>query len=281
MATLIEPFAYSFFRTGFLVIVLACALCAMIGTYVVLRGMSYVGHGLSHAIFGGAAASFAIGLNFFLGAAVWGVASALLINRVAGRRSIGADAAIGVITTASFAFGVAILSRTAGFTRNFEAALFGNVLGVGTGEVLLMAVVFVLAGVAIGWYYRRFLFMTFDPEVAKVFGIGVGRIDALQSAILAVSIIASLQVLGVTLIAAALVTPPVIARMLTDRFGRMLVISTAIGAVSGAVGLYGSYFLDIASGAAVVLTQAGCFILVYAVTAIGGRNPRLAGLPGH
>lgn len=258
--------------------VLAAGLCAMLGTYVVLRGMSYIGHGLSHSVFGGAAAAFAMGYNFFLGAAVWGVVSTLLINRVAARRTIGADAAIGVVTTASFAGGVAILSRFEGFTRSFEAALFGNVLGVDRSQVVLLGLVTLVVFSTVGFFYRRFLFLTFDGEVASVFGIAVNRLDSAMSALLAVTIIASMQVLGVTLIAAALVAPPITARLLTDRFGTMLIGSTLIGMVTGGVGLYASFFLDIASGAAVVLTQALAFIMVYGWSAFSGKRVRLAGL---
>jgi ABC-type Mn2+/Zn2+ transport system permease subunit len=119
MDTLLEPFEFAFFRNGMAVATLAGALCGMVGVYVVLRGMSYIGHGLSHAIFGGAVASFVTNVNFFVGAGVWGVVSALLVSRVARRRTIGADAAIGVVTTASFALGLALISATTGFTRNF------------------------------------------------------------------------------------------------------------------------------------------------------------------
>lgn len=278
---LLEPFTYSFFRQGFGMAVLASGLCALIGTYVVLRGMSYIGHGLSHAVFGGAAASFVMGFNFFLGAATWGLVSALMINRVARRRTIGADAAIGVITTASFALGVAILSRAEGFTRSFEAALFGNVLAVDTTQLVTLTAITAVVVALVVVYYRRFLFLTFDGEVAAVFGLPTARIDALMAALLALAIIGSMQVLGVTLIAAALVTPAVIARLLTDRFATMLILSTTVGMVTGAVGLYLSFYLDIASGASVVLTQAAVFVVAYTGSALAGRRRRLEGLASH
>lgn len=276
--TWVEPFQYAFFRQGFVMTVLAAAICALLGTYVVLRGMSYIGHGLSHSVFGGAAAAFVMGYNFFAGAAIWGVASALLINRVAARRTIGADAAIGVITTGSFAVGVALLSRSGGFTRSFDAALFGNVLGVTTAQVVGMAIIAAVVIVSVVLLYRRFLFLTFDPEVAAVFGLSTATLDAVLSALLALTIIASMQVLGVTLIAAALVAPPVTARLLTDRFGTMLILSTLIGAVTGAIALYASYFLDVASGAAVVIAQSITFAGAYFWSAANGRRAALAGL---
>ena len=282
METLAEPFQYLFFREGFAMTVLAGALCALIGTYVVLRGMSYIGHGLSHAVFGGAAASFLVGINFYLGAGVWGLISALMINRVSRRRTIGADAAIGVITTASFAVGIALISRNRSFTRNFEAALFGNVLGIDSSQVIGLALVSAAVIGAIALFYRRFLFLTFDGEVAEVFGLRTGRLDALFSLLLAASIIASMQVLGVTLIAAALVIPPVSARLVTDRFGRMLVLAGVMGAVTGGIGIYLSFYLDVASGAAIVICQAIVFSVLYVFSAFfGDRRAQLAGVEAH
>lgn len=278
MEILADPFRFEFFRNGLVVAAIAGGLCALVGTYVVQRNMSYIGHGLSHAIFGGAVASFLVGINFFLGAGVWGVASALMINRVARRRTIGADAAIGVITTASFALGIALISRSGGFTRNFEAALFGSVLGVQAVDVLVIAIVAIAVSATIIVLYRPLLFLTFDPEVADVFGVPTGRLDALFSLLLAATIIATMQILGVTLIAAALVIPPVIARLLTDRFRTMLGLAVLIGTASGFTGMYLSFYLDISSGPAIVLTQGTLFAVAYIVT--GGQRKRFRRLAG-
>ena len=144
MAELWRPFTFEFFRNGLIVATVAGALCGLIGVFVVLKGMSYIGHGLSHAIFGGFAASSLLGVNVLLGAGVWGVASALMINGVTRRRVIGADAAIGVITTASFALGLTLFAAFGRRGRNFDAALFGSILGVGWSDVA--AVLTVAAG---------------------------------------------------------------------------------------------------------------------------------------
>jgi ABC-type Mn2+/Zn2+ transport system permease subunit len=272
MSTLLEPFRSPFFVNGMLVGVLAGALCGLVGVYVVLRGMSYIGHGLSHAITGGAVASFVIGVNFYLGAGVWGFASAMMINRVARRRTIGADAAIGVVTTASFAVGIALISRFHRFTRNFDAALFGNILGVKVTDVLIVGGVALAVAAIVFFTYRRLLFTTFDPEVAEASGVDTGRIDALMALILAATIVTTMNFLGVLLIAAALVVPAVVARMLTDSFAKMLWLSIAIGALSGFVGMYLSWFMNIASGPSIVLTSSALFVIVYAIT--GARAMR-------
>lgn len=281
MPTLLEPFHFEFFRQAMIVAVLAGGLCGLVGTYVVLRGMSYIGHGLSHAIFGGAVIGAALSVNFALAGVVSGVVAALLIQRIARRRTIGADAAIGVVTIAMFAVGLVIISRGSGFRLNLEAALFGNVLAVSASDVWIVIGVTVTSVAIIYFFYRPLLFATFDPEVAEVSGVRTGWMDGLLALVLAATIAATMNVVGVTLIAGMLVIPPVIARLVTDSFGRMLWISTAVGAVCGLVGTYLSYFLDWPSGAAIVLTAAAVFCVAYLVSAIRGRRLPADALSEH
>ncbi len=267
---LFDPFNYAFFVKGVLVATLAGGLCGLIGVYITLRGMSYIGHGLSHAIFGGFAASSIIGINFYLGAGVWGLVSALAINRVTRSHRIGADAAIGVITTASFALGVALLTIFGNKGPSFDAALFGSIIGVAAADVWALAAITAFTVAVIFLNYRALLFATFDPEVADVSGVRVARLDALLMLVLSLSILATLTIIGVTLVAATLVIPAVVARMLTNRFSRMLWLSTAIGAACGFVGMNLSYHLDVPSGTTIVLTGAVAFTVVLSVT--GGRR---------
>jgi ABC-type Mn2+/Zn2+ transport system permease subunit len=267
MEELLRPFEFEFFRNGLAVATVAGALCGMIGVFVVLRGMSYIGHGLSHAIFGGFAASALIGVNVFVGAGIWGLASALMINCVTRRRSIGSDAAIGVITTASFALGLALIQIFGSPGRNPDAVLFGNVLGVSPADVWLVVGVTIFAAAVIFFQYRPMLFSTFDPEVAAASGVKTGRIDALLMLVLALSILATMNVMGVTLIAAGVVIPAVVARLITSSFARMLPMATAIGGVCGFAGMIASYHLNVASGPTIVLTGALLFTVVYGLTA--------------
>jgi len=263
-----EPFQYQFFRHGMVAAILVGALCGLIGVYVVLRRMSYIGHGLSHSIFGGAVVSYVMAWNFYLGAGAWGFLSALLINAVARRKKIGADAAIGIITTASFALGVAIISKRRSFTRNFEAALFGNILGVNTRDVWIIAGVTAVVALAVFFGYKQLLFTTFDADIARIYGVPIGWVDAGFALALAATIVASINIVGVTLIAAAIVIPPTTARLVTDSFGPMIIISTVLGALYGGVGMYLSYQLDIASGAAIVLLAAIVFAITIALTSL-------------
>ena len=274
MEFLLAPFQFEFFRNGTIAAVLVGALCGLIGVYIVLRGMSYIGHGLSHAIFGGAVVSYLMAWNFYLGAGLWGFLAAVLINQTVRRTKINADAAIGVVTTASFATGVALISRYRHFNRNFDAALFGNILGVSQGDVLVVAGVSVMIAVIIFFLYKQLLFTTFQAEVAEVYGVRTQWVDTLFALILAAALIASMQILGVTLIAAALIIPAITARLLTDSFSRMTVLSVVIGALTGLIGIYLSYYIDIASGASIVLLQALFFSVALAISSAQKRASR-------
>jgi len=246
-----EPFEYGFFVRGMVATALVGGLCGLIGVYVVLRGMAYIGHGLSHAIFGGAVVTYVMSINFFVGATIWGFLSAMLITLTARKRNIGADAAIGIITTASLALGIALISRYKTFTRSFDAALFGNILGVSEGDLLAIVVVVVATALILFVAYKLFLFTTFDPVVARFYGVPTGWVDTLFALLLAGTIVVSMQVLGVMLIAAATVIPPVVARLLTDSFMKVVVISTGLGAATGLFGIYISWYVDVSSGATV------------------------------
>jgi len=270
-AGILEPYQFEFFRNGVVVATLAGALCGVLGVFVVLRGMSYIGHGLSHAVFGGAAASAVVGLNFFVGAGIWGITSGVLIGRIARRRIIGADAAIGVVTTASFAVGLALLNRYGQAQKSIEAVLFGSVLGVRTSDIVAVAVVFVLVLLVVTMWYRTLLFATFDPEVADVTGVSVQKVEAALMVMLSLTILVTMRVIGTLLISAMLVIPASVARMLTNSFARMLWIAPVVGAVSAFVGMNLSYYLDTSSSATIILVSAAVFVVFYAVTGFRGR----------
>lgn len=261
-------------------------ITAAVGVFVILRRLAYIGHGLAHSIFGGAVVSFTLGINFFLGASIWGAFSVFLINQAARRRQIGGDAAIGIITTAAFAIGIAVISRSRSFTRDFEAALFGEILGITSQDLYVIAGMIILISVMLFIFWKQLVFITFDRDVAGSYGISVSWVDAVFALVLAATVVASLQVLGVTLIAAALVIPPVVARMSTDSFTRMFFLAVLFGVLTGFIGVYISWFVDVSSGATVVLTQAALFALSLAWGLLGSlrgrsaarRAERLAGL---
>ena len=281
MEAILDPLGYTFFVKGLFVAGLSGALLGFIGVYIVLRGMSYIGHGLSHSILGGFAAVQLFATQFYiLGAGLWGIASALAINAVSRRSRLGADAAIGVITTASFALGVALFARFGSSGPSFENALFGSILGISVEQIVGLVAVSLLAVIFVFVRYRALLFTTFDPDVANVSGVRVGRVEAQLMIILSLSILATLTVIGVTLVAAMLVIPAVVARMLTDSFSRMLAWSTAVGTVSGLVGMYVSYYAEVPSGTMIVLVGTAIFLVVFAFAG-SARRRKSAGLDAH
>jgi manganese/iron transport system permease protein/iron/zinc/copper transport system permease protein len=276
---LFEPYGFQFFQHGIIVATIAGALCGLLGVFVVLRGMSYIGHGLSHAVFGGAAASAVIGINFFIGAGIWGIISGVLIARVARRRVLGADAAIGVVTTASFALGLALMNRYGQASKSIEAVLFGSVLGVKVADIVAVSLVAVFALAVIVVWYRKLLFSTFDPDVAQVSGVNVSVVEVVLLSLLSLTILVTMRVIGTLLISALLVIPAAAARMTTNSFSKLLWISPLIGAVTCFVGMNLSYHLDTSASATIILLDALVFIVVYTVA--GTRNRIKMASLGH
>jgi manganese/iron transport system permease protein/iron/zinc/copper transport system permease protein len=276
---LFEPYGFQFFRNGIVVATVAGALCGLLGVFVVLRGMSYIGHGLSHAVFGGAAASAVIGINFFIGAGIWGIISGVLIARVARRRVLGADAAIGVVTTASFALGLALMNRYGQASKSIEAVLFGSVLGVKVSDIIAVSLVAVFALAVIVAWYRKLLFSTFDPDVAQVSGVNVSVVEVVLLSLLSLTILVTMRVIGTLLISALLVIPAAAARMTTNSFSKLLWVSPLIGAVTCFVGMNLSYHLDTSASATNILLDALVFVVVYTVA--GTRNRMKMASLGH
>lgn len=276
---LFEPYGFQFFQHGIIVATIAGALCGLLGVFVVLRGMSYIGHGLSHAVFGGAAASAVIGINFFIGAGIWGIISGILIARVARRRVLGADAAIGVVTTASFALGLALMNRYGQASKSIEAVLFGSVLGVKVADIVAVSLVAIFALAVIVVWYRKLLFSTFDPDVAQVSGVNVSVVEVVLLSLLSLTILVTMRVIGTLLISALLVIPAAAARMTTNSFSKLLWISPLIGAVTCFVGMNLSYHLDTSASATIILLDALVFIVVYTVASTRNRM-KMASL-GH
>jgi ABC-type Mn2+/Zn2+ transport system permease subunit len=269
---LLAPYDFAFFQRGMVAATLAGALCGVLGVFVVLRGMSYIGHGLSHAVFGGAAASAVMSINFFVGAGIWGIISGVLIGRIARRKIIGADAAIGIVTTASFAGGIALLNRYGQARKSIEAVLFGSVLGVSWVDIAAILAVSLAVGAIVLFAYRAFLFATFDPQVATVSGERVAAIEVMLMVMLSVTILVTMRVIGTLLISALLVIPAATARMITNSFSRMLMLSPLIGALCCLVGMNLSYHLDTSAGATIILVAAAVFAATYL---LAGRRARL------
>jgi ABC-type Mn2+/Zn2+ transport system permease subunit len=271
VAWLSEPLQYAFFGRALLAGILVGAMCGALSVFVVLRRMSYIGHGLAHAVLGGVAVGVAFGADLYVGALAATVLAAVLIDRVTRRRGLHADAAIGIVTTAIFALGVGTLAVVP--TRvNLEALLFGNILGVARTDLLVASAVGVAFLVLLLGRYKALVFTTFDPEVARVHGIRVERVELAFSVLTAAVVVASARVLGVLLIAAAVVLPAATARLVTRSFTAMLLLATSLGVLASVVGLYLSFHVDVPSGPTIVLTGALVFAVAFVATAVGAAG---------
>lgn len=253
MDFLLQPFEYEFFTRGIIVSILLGSICGLLGVYVVLRGMSYIGHGLSHAVFGGAVSSYLVGLNFYIGASIWGFLSAIAITEINKRYKIKADAVIGIVTTAGFATGIMLINTGHSPIKNFEAMLFGNILAVTDFDFMVISIVTIITILFIFFFQKRLLFTIFDRETAKVYGINTDRVDILFSLVLASVVISAMNSIGVTLLAVAIIAPAASARLLTNNFFKMLLLSSIIGISTAFLGMYASFYIDSPSGATIVL----------------------------
>lgn len=253
MDFLLQPFEYEFFTRGIIVSILLGSICGLLGVYVVLRGMSYIGHGLSHAVFGGAVSSYLVGLNFYIGASIWGFLSAIAITEINKRYKIKADAVIGIVTTAGFATGVMLINTGHSPIKNFEAMLFGNILAVTDFDFMVISIVTIITILFIFFFQKRLLFTIFDRETAKVYGINTDRVDILFSLVLASVVISAMNSIGATLLAVAIIAPAASARLLTNNFFKMLLLTSIIGISTAFLGMYASFYIDSPSGATIVL----------------------------
>lgn len=263
---LLEPLAYPFMVRGMAAAVIVGIVCALVGSYVILRGMAFFGDALAHAILPGVAIGYLISGGASAALFWWGLVTAILTALGIGAISKGAqlkeDTAIGIVFAGMFALGIALISTMRSYTVDLVHFLFGNVLGVTPGSLLLTAIFGGLVVLIIVAFYKEFLVISFDPVLAETLRLPTEALRYLLLILIAVTIVVSLQTVGVALMLAMLVTPAATAYLLTRRLPTMMAVAALIGAVSGVVGLYLSYAISIASGAAIVLVCTGIFLVV-------------------
>ncbi len=257
----LEPLGYGFMQRGMLASVIVGVVCAVIGCYVVLRGMAFLGDALAHAILPGIAIAYLLGGNLTAGALVAAVIVALLIGLFSRQGALREDTAIGILFAAALSLGVALISSVRTFAVDLSHILFGNVLGVSASDLVVAAGLGGLVLLAVVAFYRPLLVVSFDPVLAATLRWPAELIRNLLLVLLALTIVISLQTVGVGLVAAMLVTPAATANLLTRRLPVMMALSALIGALSALIGLYVSYYATVASGAAVVLVCTGFFLL--------------------
>jgi manganese/iron transport system permease protein len=270
LGLLLEPLAYDFFLRALVAAALVGLACAVVGTFMVLRGFAFMGDALSHAAFPGVVVAYLLRGPFYLGAAVAAVATALAIGWVSRRGGLRSDTAIGVLFAGMFALGVFLFSLIPNYVGDLFGFLFGEVLGIGVGDLIALVLLTagVLAVVAVLW--KELLYSTFDPLGAAASGLPVERLDYLFLALIALTIVVSLQSVGIILVVAMLVTPAATAQLVTRSFGRLVATSAGIGVLAPIVGLYLSFWVNSASGATIVLVETA----VFAITLGLARRPR-------
>jgi ABC-type Mn2+/Zn2+ transport system permease subunit len=259
----LEPLNYSFIVRALLAAVMVGVVCSVLGTYIVLRGMAFFGDALAHTILPGVVVAFLLGWPLAIGALIMGILTALGIGALTNRGVIKEDTAIGVTFAGFFALGVAMLSATGNYAVDLAHFLFGNLLGVSTTDLW---VTFLLGGfvlLVIFLFYKEFLVISFDPVLATTLRLPTTFLRYLLLVLIAVTIVVSLQVVGIALMLAMLVTPAAAASLLTRRLPTMMAVAALIGGASGVVGIYASFYLNIASGPAVVLVATALFLLVF------------------
>lgn len=262
---MIAPLSYGFMQRGLLASLMVGVLCAVVGCYVVLRSMSFLGDALAHAILPGVAVAYLVKGNLTIGALVAAIIVALAIGFFSRQGTIKEDTAIGILFAAALSLGVAMISTIKSYAVDLTHILFGNVLGVSTGDLATIAMLALVTLAIIVLLYKEFLVVSFDPILASTLRLPVEGLRNLMLILLALTIVVSLQTVGVGLVAAMLVTPAAAASLLTRRLPVMMFVSALIGAFSSVAGLYLSFYVKIASGAAVVLTATAVFLVVFLV----------------
>jgi manganese/iron transport system permease protein len=268
---LLAPLEYEFFVRALVASALVGVACAVVGAFVVLKGMSFVGDAVSHSAFPGVVLAYLLGLPIILGGAVAAIGTALGIGALTRRSGLRADAVIGVLFAGMFALGVALFSSIPNYVGDLFHFLFGDVLGISFADLISLTVLASLLLLIVWVLWKELLFATFDPLGAGAAGLPVRRLDDLLLILIAVTIVVSLQAVGIVLVVAMITTPAATAQLLVKRFGQMIALAAVIGVASSIVGLYVSYALDIASGASIVLTETFAFLVALLFTSMRSR----------
>jgi manganese/iron transport system permease protein len=272
MDLILAPLGYPIFVSSLLAVALVGAVCAVVGTFVVLRGVAFIGDAISHAAFPGVVAAFVLRGPYYIGAAIAAVATALAITFVSRRTHLRADTAIGVLFAGTFALGIFLYSTIDGYAPDLMGFLVGSVLGISATDLIGLSILGGLVLLTIVVFWKELLYATFDPLGAAASGLPVTAMEYLFLVLVAMTIVVSLQAVGIILVVAMLVTPAATAQLLTVRFGQLVAVAMALGVGASIVGLYVSFWFDVASGATIVLIQTLAFVVALAIGAVRSRR---------
>ena len=271
---LADPLAYGFMQRGLVAAILIGIVCAVMGTFVVLKGLAFIGDAVSHAAFPGLVIAFMLGLPLYLGGAVASVGTALAIGFVSRRGRLRFDTTVGVLFAGTFALGILLFSTIKNYVADLLGYLLGNVLGIGIGDLVQVAVLGAVVLVIVIAIRKELLFATFDPLGAAASGLPVGALEYLLLALLGVTIVVSIQAVGIVMVVAMLVTPAATAQLLVVRFERLMVLAAVLATIAAVSGLYLSFYANLASGASIVLIETLFFLLALL---FGPRSGLLSG----
>jgi ABC-type Mn2+/Zn2+ transport system permease subunit len=251
----LDPFSFGFMQRGLAATLMIGVVCAVMGTFVVLKGLAFIGDAVSHAAFPGLVIAYILGLPLYLGGAVAAVGTALAIGLVSRRGRLRFDTSVGVLFAGTFAFGVLLFSTINGYVGDLLGYLLGNVLGITLGDLVQVAVLGAIVLAIVLLARKELLYATFDPLGAAASGLPVAGLEYLLLGLLGVTIVVSIQAVGVILVVAMLVTPAATAQLLLVRFERLMVMAAVLAMVAAVSGLYLSFYLNVASGASIVLVE--------------------------
>ena len=270
---MLEVLGFEFFRNALLAGVFASIACGIIGTYVVVRRMVSVSGGISHAAFGGVGLGYYLGIDPLLGATVFTVATALGMGALEIRARQQMDTIIGAVWAAGMALGILFVYLTPGFAPDLFSYLFGNILLVPRGDILLMAVLVAIIVAIVGLFYLEFQAVTFDPDYARVMNLPVERLSLLLLVLVALTVVMLIRVVGIILVIALLTIPAAISRLYTGRVWSMMLLATGLGALFTLIGIGLSYVLNVPSGATIILVSTAAYAAALGIR--GGRSVRL------
>ncbi|HWG84004.1 MAG TPA: metal ABC transporter permease [Deinococcales bacterium] len=274
MDFLLEPLAYPFFARAIAAVALVSALCAVVGVFVVLRGLSYISDALAHAVLPGIVGAFLLKVNLLAGALLAAILTALGISFVTNRTKLRQDSAIGIVFVGMFALGIALMSQTRSYARDLTSFLVGNALGVSSSDLLAALLVGLIAALVLTAVHKELLLASFDRVEARVVGLPVAALDLLLLVIISLVVVLAIQLVGTTLVVSLLVTSSASARLLTSRVRAMTAASALIGVVAGITGLYASYYLSLAPGATIVIANTLFFAAALAWRTLSDKAAR-------
>ena len=253
----------AFLPKALLIAVMSSIVCGVVGTYVVLRGMAFIGDAVAHAVFPGLAVAFVVSGNLIIGGTIAGVLTAVLVAVFSQNRRLKEDSIIGVFFVAAFALGIVVISQAPGYAGSLQQFLFGSITGIPDEDLLVVAATGVVILAVVFLLHKEFVAITLDREMARAMGLRVFWLDIALYVLVTLAVVISVQTIGNILVLALLITPAATARLLTDRLGVMMAVAPLVGGVSALVGLYVSWSWDLPVGGTIVLVLTAVFLLAW------------------